>query len=104
MGYKKLLVSTRFTPGVDKIPMQEEDKSSLEGDEDLNKKILKLGEWNELMYEDLILWINTSFTVRKVAFGQVKNDKSEDFLEENCKVAWDRLVSAYSLFPAKVEE
>ena len=44
MGYKKLLVSTRFTPGVDKIPMQEEDKSSLEGDEDLNKKILKLGE------------------------------------------------------------
>ena len=26
----------------------------------------------------------------------VKNTKSEDFLEGNCKVAWDRLVSKYA--------
>ena len=38
-GYKKLLVSTGTTPGVDKIPMQEEYKSALEGDKDLNKKL-----------------------------------------------------------------
>ena len=32
----------------------------------------------------------------KVAFGLVKKAKSEDFLEGNCKVAWDRLVSKYA--------
>ena len=61
-GYKKLLVSTGTTPGVDKIPMQEEYKSALEEDEDLNKKIV-----------NLILLINTSSSVGKVAFGLVKN-------------------------------
>ena len=38
-GYKKLLVSASTTTGVDKIPMQEEYKSALEGDKDLNKKL-----------------------------------------------------------------
>ena len=38
-GYKKLLVSTGTTPGVDKIPTQEEFDSALEGDDDLDKKI-----------------------------------------------------------------
>ena len=92
-GYKKFLVSTGITPGVDKIPMQEEYENALEGDDDLDKKIVKLGELNELAYEDLILSINTSYSVGKVAFRLVKNAKSEDFLEGNCKVAWDRLVS-----------
>ena len=95
--YKKLLVSTGTTPGVDKIPMQKEYESALKGDGDLNRKIVKLGELNELAYEDLILLINTSSSVGKVAFGLVKNAKSQDFLEENCKVAWDRLVSKYAL-------
>ena len=80
-GYKKLLVSTGTIPGVDKIPTQEEYKSALEGDKDLNKNIVKLGELNELAYEDLILSINTSSSVGKVAYGLVKNTKSEDFLE-----------------------
>ena len=59
-------------------------------------KIVKLGELNKLAYEDLIL-INTSSSIGKVAFGLVKYAKSEDFLEGNCKVAWDRLVSEYTL-------
>ena len=61
--------------------MQEEYKSLLEGDEDLDKKIVKLGELNELAYKDLILWINTSPPVGKIAFGLVRNAKSENFLE-----------------------
>ena len=40
MGYKKLLVSIGTTPSVDKIPMQEEYDSAVEGDEDLDKKIV----------------------------------------------------------------
>ena len=51
-GYKKLLVSTGSMPGMDKIPTQE-------GYEDaINKKILKFGELNKLVYEDLILSIH----------------------------------------------
>ena len=95
-GYKKLLVSTSATPGVNKIPMQGEYENALEGDEDLDKRIVKLGELNKLVYEDLILSINTSSSVSKVVFGLVKNAKSEDFLEGNCKVEWDRLVRKYA--------
>ena len=46
--------------GVDKIHTQDEDENAMEGDMEINKKIMKLGELNELTYEDLILSINTS--------------------------------------------
>ena len=36
----------------------------------------------------------------KVAVGLVKNVKSEEVPEGNCKVAWDRLVSKYALHTA----
>ena len=59
--------------------MQEEYERVLEGDEHLDKKIVKRGELNELTYEDLILLIKTSSSVGKVAFGVVKNTKNEEF-------------------------
>ena len=76
-GYKRLLVSTHTKSGVKKVLTQEEYENALEGNEDLDKKIVKLGELNELAYKDLILSIN------KVAFGLGKNEKSTDFLEGN---------------------
>ena len=63
-------------------------------------KILKLGELNELAYEDSILLIKASSSVGKVAFDLVKNAKSRDFSEGNCKIMWDRLVSNYVLHTA----
>ena len=39
---------------MDKIFMQDEYENPLEGDKDLNKMILKLGELNKLAHEDLI--------------------------------------------------
>ena len=63
-------------------------------------KIVRPGELNELAYEDLILLVNTRSSVGNIAFGLVKNAKNEDFLEGNCKVAWDRLVSKYALHTA----
>ena len=95
-GYKKLLVSTGTTAGVDKIPTQEEYETALEGNEDLDKKIVKLDALKELAYENLILSINTSSSVGKVAFGLVKNTKRENFPAGNCKVAWVRLLSDYA--------
>ena len=52
-----------------------------------------IGKLSELAYEDLILLINTSSSVRKVVFELVRNVKSVDFPEGNCKISWDRLVS-----------
>ena len=48
---------------------------------------------NELEYEDLILSINTSSSVGKVAFRLVRNGKSADFLEGKLQDHMDRLVS-----------
>ena len=74
-GYKKLLVSTGMTPGVDKIPMHEEYEEALEGDDELDKKIVKLDELNERAYEDLILSINTHSSMGKVPSGLLKMRK-----------------------------
>ena len=57
--------------GVYKIPMQDEYEHALEGDTDLSKNTVKMGELNELADKDLILSINTSSSVGKVAFGLV---------------------------------
>ena len=59
-------------------------------------KIVKLGDLNELAYEDLIVSINTSSSIKKVAFGLVKNGKSAYFPKGSCKIEWDRLVSKYA--------
>ena len=55
--------------------------------------IIKINEFNALACEDLILSIYSSSSVGKVTFRLVKNEKSEDYLEGNCKVAWDRMLS-----------
>ena len=86
--------------GVNKICTQDEYENALEGDKDLNKKIIKLGELNELAHEDFIPSLNTSSSAVKAAFRLVTNTNSEDFPEQNCKVAWERLVSKYALHMA----
>ena len=54
-GSKKLWMSSRSTSGVDKTPMQEVYENAFKSVTDINKQIIKLGELNELAYEDLIL-------------------------------------------------
>ena len=62
--------------GVDKIPTQYEYESALEGNEDLDKTIVKLGELNKVACEDLILSINKSSLIL------VKNAKVKIFWRE----------------------
>ena len=62
---------------------KDEYKNAVNGDMNLNEKIVKLGELNKLSDEGLVLFINTSSSVSKVAFGLVRNVKSADFLEGN---------------------
>ena len=66
--------------GMKKIPTQDECEEALKGNDDLNKKNVEIGELNKLAHKDLILSIDTSSFVGKVAFGLVKNAKSREFL------------------------
>ena len=63
----------------------------------LIKNHFELGALNDLVYEDLMLSINTKFSVRQVAFGLLRNAKCLKFLKGNCKVAQDRLIDKYAL-------
>ena len=81
---------------MDKIPTQEEYEDALKDDTDLDKMIIKLGELNELVYEDLILYINTTYWVGKGDFKLVWIGNSVEFPEGECKIVWDRLVNDYA--------
>ena len=48
-GYKKLLVSNRSMSGIDKIITQDEYQNAMEGETDLDKKVVKLGEFIGLL-------------------------------------------------------
>ena len=88
-GYKKLLL------GKEKIPTQAEFDLAELGTTDEDKKTVKVGLLNELAYEDIILSISHTSKSGKVAFNLVKNCKSDDYPEGNCRLAWDRLVKKY---------
>ena len=74
---------------VDKVPTQDGNKEALEGDMDLDKKIIKPGDLNGLYKKDLILSINTGSVMGKVTFRLMRNAKSPDFPMGNCNIAWD---------------
>ena len=61
-----------------------------------SKDIKKRSELNKQAFEDIILSINHMTKQGKVAFSLVKNCKSSDYPEGNCKLAWDRLVAKYA--------
>ena len=89
-GYKKLLIGKETVPKVSAY-------AEAEGKDDAtSKKIVKLGDANEEAFEDVILSINHTTKQGKVAFSLVKNCKTSDYPEGNCKLAWDRLVAKYA--------
>lgn len=88
-GYKKLLLGTEKVPTQEQIELAETSTSAPD------KKIIKLGELNELAYEDIVLSINHTSSAGKVAFSLIKNCKSDEFPEGNCRMAWERLVKKY---------
>ena len=89
-GYKKLLT------GRVKIPTASEYELALLGSSDEDQEIVRLAELNEEAYEDIILSIDHTTKQGKVAFSLVKNCKTAEFPEGNCKLAWDRLEAKYA--------
>ena len=70
-----------FTIGVDKMPTKKEHNEALEGNKDLNKKVVYLCVLNELTYNDLNVAINANTLVGKVVFSLVIYEKSLRFHE-----------------------
>ena len=89
-GYKKLLVGTESTPTVSEYAAAEGKSGAV------REKVVRAGDKNEEAFEDIILSINHTTKEGKVAFSLVKNCKTTDFPEGNCKSAWDRLVAKYA--------
>ena len=88
-GYKKLLVGEDKTVCVDKVPTQSEMAEL--GSSVQDEAVKKLGELNVLMYEDILLSIDTKTAAGKIAFNLVNTCFSEDFPEGNCRLAWDHV-------------
>ena len=84
-GYKDMLL------GKVKIPTDSEYQAATS-----NADIKKLVELNEEAYEDIILSISHSTKQGKIAFSLVKNCKTIEYPEGNCKLAWDRLIAKYA--------
>ena len=99
-GYRKLLLCKRNDANFDAVPKESVYSAALEKDEEkrtsTEKKIVELGQLNQKGFTELILSIDHKLRHGKVAFRLVKNSKSGDYPEGNCKVAWDRLVAKYA--------
>jgi hypothetical protein len=91
-GYKDLLL------GKKNIPTDNEYQQALtvSPETSSSKETIDLAELNEEAYEDIILSIDHGTKQGKVAFSLIKNCKTSDYPEGNCKLAWDRLVAKYA--------
>ena len=82
-GYKQLLL------GKVKVPTESEITCG-------ESVVKKREEFNEEAFEDIILSINHTTREGKIAFSLIKNCKTSDYPEGNCKLAWDRLIAKYA--------
>lgn len=99
-NYRMLLLCKKNERATDVVPTASEVKAikdKAEADRDVDERLmLILDELNKKAYRDLILSINHKSTPGKVAFRLVKNSKSVEYPEGNCRDAWNRLVAKYS--------
>ena len=51
---------------------------------------------NEEAFEDIILSADHTTKKEQVAFSLIKNCKTTNYPEGNCKLVWDRFVARYS--------
>ena len=84
---------TKAIAGEDKVPTKDE---VIKAEETKINTVIKCGNLNETAYSDLILLIDTTTDVRKVAFKLVKNAKNSDYPEASCNLAWAWLTSKYA--------
>jgi hypothetical protein len=56
---------------------------------------LKIVEWNEIAYTELILSIDVKAINGKIAFNIVKGYKTKDYPDGNAARAWEKLKNKY---------
>ena len=91
-GYKDLLLGKKNSP----TDSEYQQALAVSPETPTSKETIVLAELNEEAYEDIILSIDHGTKQGKVAFSLIKNCKSSDYPEGNCKLAWDRLVAKYA--------
>ena len=97
-GYRKLLLGKKKEKGFDIVPTEQDiiDIEAKQSQDEMDKKIIQLDKLNRQAFMDLILSINTNTNRGKIAFRLVKNCKTSEYPEGNCKMAWDRLVAKFA--------
>ena len=99
-GFKKLFLCRRNDPDYDVVPKQSDYIAALAKEEKYctprDKNIIEVWKLNQKGCTDLILSIDHKTSYGKVAFRLVKNSKSKDYPEGNCKIAGDRLQAKYA--------
>ena len=97
-GYAKLLHCKKNEVGYDKIPTKQEidaiEAKSTQDDDD--KKVLAVHKLNKKGFMLLTLSIDTETGKGKTAFRLVKNSKTKEYPDGNCKMLWDRLEAKYA--------
>ena len=68
------------------VSMDAFSSNVLFSDKEINKKIIKLDEINELACEDLLFLININSSVSNAAFAQVRNAKSTHFWKKTARL------------------
>ena len=85
-GFKDVLL------GMLSIPKTDE---SFDEASDQGKRMLKIIEFNEIAFTELILSIDVKTSNGKIAFNLIKGCKSKDYPDGNAATAWERLKNKY---------
>ena len=86
-GFKKVLLGKEKAPA-DSVSV---DESTAAG-----KELQKVREANETAYEELLLSIDGTSKVGRVAFNLVKLSKTKDLIEGDARLAWAKLKNKYA--------
>jgi hypothetical protein len=82
--------------GATAIPTKSEYTAAGGGSTDAEKLTVKLWQLNELAFEEILLSISGQTKEGKIAFSLVDNCTTAHQPEDDCKIAWKRLVHIYA--------
>jgi gag-polypeptide of LTR copia-type/Zinc knuckle len=85
-GFKDVLLGKLLIPKIDE---------SFDEASDQGKRMLKVIEFNEIAFTELILSIDVKTSNGKIAFNLVQGCKSKDYPDGNAATAWERLKNKY---------
>jgi gag-polypeptide of LTR copia-type len=88
-GYRDLMLG--------RVPIPKSDDDLMNEDDDtIDETKVKARDMNDSAYSDLILSMDTTTSLGRVAFAIVKGSKSGDYLDGNAATSWSKLKQKYA--------